>query len=31
LLQPKNLARVLARPIYRHIFPRTTFVYFVRA
>ncbi|MEO8389356.1 MAG: methyltransferase domain-containing protein [Polaromonas sp.] len=31
LLQPVNLARVIARPVYRHIFPRTTFVYFVRA
>lgn len=31
LLQPRNLARVMARPVYRHIFPRTTFVYFVRA
>jgi len=31
LLQPRNLAREIARPVYRHIFPRTTFVYFVRA
>jgi len=31
LLQLRNLVRVMARPIYRHIFPRTTFVYFVRA
>ncbi|WP_411885759.1 class I SAM-dependent methyltransferase [Polaromonas sp. YR568] len=31
LLQLKNLARALARPVYRHIFPRSTFVYFVRA
>ena len=31
LLQFKNLARALARPVYRHIFPRSTFVYFVRA
>jgi SAM-dependent methyltransferase len=31
LLQLKKLARVLARPIYRHIFPRSTFVYFSRA
>jgi hypothetical protein len=31
LLQPKNLARMIARPVYRHVFPRTTFVYFVRA
>jgi transcription elongation factor Elf1 len=31
LLQPKSLARAIARPMYRHIFPRTTFVYFVRA
>jgi hypothetical protein len=31
LLQPKNLARVIARPVYRHIFPGTTFIYFVRA
>lgn len=31
LLQLKNLARVLARPVYRHVFPRSTFVYFERA
>lgn len=31
LLQLKNLARVLARPVYRHVFPRNTFVYFERA
>lgn len=31
LLQLKNLARVVARPVYRHIFPRNTFVYFERA
>jgi transcription elongation factor Elf1 len=31
LLQPKNLAREIARPVYRHIFPRSTFVYFVKA
>jgi len=31
LLQARNLARAIARPVYRHIFPRTTFVYFVRA
>jgi hypothetical protein len=31
LLRPKNLARVVARPVYRHIFPRSTFVYFARA
>ena len=31
MLQFKNLARVLARPVYRHLFPRTTFVYFVQA
>jgi|GEM_PF-271961 len=31
LLQPRNLARAVARPVYRHIFPRSTFVYFVRA
>jgi hypothetical protein len=31
LLDPKNLARVIARPVYRHVFPRSTFVYFVRA
>jgi hypothetical protein len=31
MLQFKNLARVLARPVYRHVFPQTTFVYFVRA
>jgi hypothetical protein len=31
MLQPKNLARVLVRPVYRHVFPQTTFVYFVRA
>lgn len=31
LLQLKNLARILARPVYRHVFPRNTFVYFERA
>ena len=31
LLQARNLARAITRPVYRHIFPRTTFVYFVRA
>ncbi len=31
LLQFKKLLRVLARPVYRHIFPRSTFVYFARA
>lgn len=31
MLQPRNLARVLARPVYRHLFPRSTFVYFERA
>ncbi len=31
LLQPRSLFRVLARPVYRHIFPRNTFVYFERA
>jgi SAM-dependent methyltransferase len=31
LLQVKKLLRVLARPVYRHIFPRSTFVYFARA
>jgi 2-polyprenyl-3-methyl-5-hydroxy-6-metoxy-1,4-benzoquinol methylase len=31
LLAAKNLARVLARPFYRHIFPRSTFVYFEHA
>lgn len=31
LLQLKNLARVVARPVYRHVFPRNTFVYFERA
>jgi SAM-dependent methyltransferase len=31
LFQPRNLARTMARPIYRHVYPRTTFVYFVRA
>lgn len=30
LMQPRNLARVVARPFYRHVFPRTTFIYFVR-
>ena len=31
LLQVKNLLRVLARPVYRHVFPRSTFVYFHKA
>jgi len=30
-LQPRNLARIVARPLYRHVFPRSTFVYFGRA
>ena len=31
MLQPKNVARVLTRSVYRHIYPRSTFVYFERA
>lgn len=31
LFQIKNLVRILARPVYRHVFPRSTFVYFVHA
>jgi transcription elongation factor Elf1 len=31
LLQVKNLLRVLARPVYRHVYPRSTFVYFQKA
>ena len=31
MLQPKNFARIFARPIYRHVYPRSTFVYFERA
>lgn len=29
-LEPKNAARQLLRPIYRHVYPRSTFLYFVR-
>ena len=31
LLQPKNFARIFARHVYRHVFPRSTFIYFERA
>ncbi len=31
LARPKALARVLLRPLYRHVYPRSTFVYFTRA
>ena len=31
MLQPKNVARVVARSVYRHVYPRSTFVYFERA
>jgi SAM-dependent methyltransferase len=31
LLAPKTVARTLLRPVYRHVFPRSTFVYFARA
>lgn len=30
LMRPKTLARAVARPVYRHVFPRSTFVYFAR-
>lgn len=30
-LSIKNAARLVARPIYRHVFPKSTFLYFVRA
>jgi SAM-dependent methyltransferase len=30
LLQPRQLLRVLARPVYRHVYPRSTFQYFRR-
>lgn len=30
-LNPKQALRLLARPIYRHVFPKSTFVYFARA
>jgi SAM-dependent methyltransferase len=29
-LNPKNALRILLRPIYRHVFPKCTFVYFER-
>jgi hypothetical protein len=31
LLRPKSLARTLGRPFYRHVYPRSTFVYFTAA
>jgi SAM-dependent methyltransferase len=31
LLRPKSLARTLGRPFYRHIYPRSTFIYFTAA
>ena len=31
LLEIKNLLRIVARPLYRHVFPGSTFVYFERA
>jgi 2-polyprenyl-3-methyl-5-hydroxy-6-metoxy-1,4-benzoquinol methylase len=31
LLQPKNFARILARHVYRNVYPRSTFIYFERA
>lgn len=31
LLEPKTLARTLLRPVYRHVYPRSTFMYFRRA
>ena len=30
LLEMKTLARTLARPVYRHLFPRSTFAYFTK-
>jgi len=31
LLRPKNLARTLGRPFYRHVYPGSTFIYFTAA
>jgi SAM-dependent methyltransferase len=31
MLQARNIARLVARSVYRHVFPRSTFVYFQRA
>ncbi|HQS30973.1 MAG: methyltransferase type 12 [Polaromonas sp. 39-63-203] len=31
LLEPRTLARTLLRPVYRHVYPRSTFMYFRRA
>ena len=31
LMAPKTVARTLLRPVYRHLYPRTTFTYFSRA
>jgi SAM-dependent methyltransferase len=31
LLRPKSLARTLGRPFYRHVYPRSTFIYFTAA
>lgn len=31
VLGVKNLVHILTRPVYRHVFPRSTFVYFARA
>jgi 2-polyprenyl-3-methyl-5-hydroxy-6-metoxy-1,4-benzoquinol methylase len=31
LFHPRSFAKAMARPIYRHVFPRTTIVYFGRA
>jgi hypothetical protein len=29
-LYPRQAARLLLRPLYRHVYPKSTFVYFVR-
>jgi SAM-dependent methyltransferase len=31
LLRPKSLVRTFARPLYRHVYPRSTFIYFTAA
>lgn len=31
LMEPKTMARTLLRPVYRHVYPRSTFAYFSRA
>jgi hypothetical protein len=29
-MHPRQVLRLLTRPIYRHVFPKSTFVYFAR-